>query len=73
MSPASRPSCGNPRCDRSRRRDHLMCPGCWSRVPEPIQRTILAEVRPGSIRQTQAWTDAVDAAIDALNPTKADP
>lgn len=61
--------CAGPGCQRGRRSNHLMCPSCWAQVPADIQKQINASWTPGTIRQTAAWSNAVDAAIASLRPT----
>lgn len=59
-----RPKCRT--CERSRRSTDLMCPRCWSLVPADIQQEINRTVVRGSIRQSDAWTAAVEKAVAAV-------
>lgn len=56
-----RPKCLT--CERSRRPYDLMCSRCWGLVPEELQQEIYRTAVRGSIRQSAAWTDAVDKAV----------
>lgn len=69
--PAYRPKCRT--CERSRRQTDLMCPRCWALVPVDIQQEINRTVVRGSIRQSDAWTAAVEKAVAAVEAARTVP
>jgi len=60
-------------CGRRRRRGHLMCGPCWSRVPKFLQRDVLNTWRrwrnnhaePGALRAYRAAVDAAMSSVDS--------
>ncbi len=61
--PAYRPKCRA--CHRSRRSDQLLCPRCWDRVPANLQDAVMDTWKRGSLRQSEEYCAAVEAAIEA--------
>jgi hypothetical protein len=54
-------------CTNGRRRSQVMCPACWSRVPQFVKEDVYREFRshPGSEAHRRAVFAAVRAASDS--------
>lgn len=65
-------ACRTPGCERSRSIRDLLCTECWSTVPEPIRRDVLAHHRPYVRQQTAEFLLAFDEAIDAASTPHTD-
>ena len=68
-------------CGAPVKKDHLMCAGCWSRVPKPLQddvyrfyRLVMKNVKALEISRSLAWRKkylvAANAAIAAARAAK---